>query len=194
PLLPQDATRLLADAVDVGDSGPVDQRLEPAGGAGAVRAAVHRLAFRLHDLGAAERAVGRHPELLRSAAMRARRTDDLWDDVAGALDDDVVALADLLAIDVLFVVQRRASDGDAADLDRLHDRPRIERAGAAHSDSDLEQPRHRRHRRPLVGACPAGARVQGSKSPLLVEGVDLDHDAVDLVVELQPPFLPLDAR
>src|SRR5215469_5185754 len=42
-LLPQDADRLLADAVDVGDSGPVDQRLEAARRAGAVRAAVHRL-------------------------------------------------------------------------------------------------------------------------------------------------------
>src|SRR5262249_7649751 len=63
-LLPQDADRLLADAVDVGDSGPVDQRLEAARRAGAVRAAVHRLAFRLHDRRAAQRAVRRHPELL----------------------------------------------------------------------------------------------------------------------------------
>ena len=48
-----------------------------------------------------------------------RRADDLRDHVAGALDDHVVALANLLAVDVLFVVERRARDGDAADLDRL---------------------------------------------------------------------------
>ena len=101
--------------------------------------------------------------------------------------------ADPLAVDVLLVVQRRAGDGDAADLDRLHDRPRVERAGAADADADLEQPRHRRHRRPLVGARPARARVQDAEPPLLVERVDLDHDAVDLVVELQPALLPLDA-
>src|SRR5207237_3099385 len=134
-VLPEDTDRLLADAVDVGDRSPVDQGLEATGGAGAVRAAVHRLALGLHHFEAAERAVRRHPELLRTAPMRPRRTDDLRNDVACALDDDVVALADLLAVDVLFVVQRRAGDRDAADLHRLHDRPRVESAGAAHTDA-----------------------------------------------------------
>ena len=72
-------------------------------------------------------------------ACGAGRPDDLRDHVAGALDDHVVALADLLAVDVLLVVQRRARDGDAADLDRLEHRPRVERAGAADADQDLEQ-------------------------------------------------------
>ena len=61
----------------------------------------------------------RHPERLRAATVLAGRPDDLRDHVAGALHDHVVALADLLAVDVLLVVQRRARDGDAADLDRL---------------------------------------------------------------------------
>ena len=51
-----------------------------------------------------------------------------------------------------------------------------------------------RHRRPLVRARPARTLVQTPSRALLVEGVDLDHDAVDLVVELQPALLPLDAR
>src|SRR5438105_4464937 len=37
------------------------------------------------------------------------------------------------------------------------------------------------------------ARVERSEPPLLAERVDLDHDPVDLVVELDPPPLPLDA-
>jgi hypothetical protein len=135
----------------------------------------------------------RHPELLRTSPVRPGGPDDLRDDVAGPLHDDVVARPDPLAVDVLLVVKGRAGDGDAADLDRLQHRPWIERAGAPDPDTDLMQPRHGRHGRPLVGARPAGPRVQGSEPPLLVEGVDLDHDAVDLVVELHPPFLPLDA-
>ena len=58
PELPEPAHELLADALDVHRRAhPVDQRLEPARGARAVRAAVHHLALGLHDLGAAERAV-----------------------------------------------------------------------------------------------------------------------------------------
>ena len=163
---------------------PVDQRLEAARRARPVRAAVHRLALRLDDLDAAERAVRRHPERLRPGPVRARGADDLRDHVAGALDDHVVARADLLAVDVLLVVEGRARDGDAADLDRLEHRPRVERAGAADADPDLVQARHGRQRRPLERARPARAPVQRAEPLLLVERVDLDHDPVDLVVEL----------
>src|SRR5262249_51437925 len=150
------------------------------------------LALRLDDLSAAERAMRRHPELLRPFAMRPGRPDDLRDDVARALDDDVVALADCLAVDVLLVVQRRAGDGDAADLHRFHDRPRMGRARAAAGEAARGRPRPRRHRRPLVRARPARPLVEDAEPALLVERVDLDHDAVDLVVELEPALLPLD--
>src|SRR5206468_1437265 len=104
------------------------------------------------------------------------------------------ALADLLAVDVLFVVQRRARDRDAADLDRREDRPWVERTGAADADHDLLEPRHRGHRRPLERARPARTLVQRAEPALLVEVVDLDDDAVDLVVELRAPPLPRSAR
>src|SRR6266498_1736443 len=78
----------------------------------------------------------------------------------------------------------------AADLDRLEQGPRVEGAGAPHADLDLVQPRHRRHRRPLERAGPARPFVQRTETALLVERVDLDHDAVDLVVELGAPQLP----
>src|SRR3954454_19284087 len=101
---------------------------------------MHDLALRLDHLGVAERAALRHPELLRSGLVHAAgRPDDLGDDVARALDDDDVALADLLAVDVLLVVEGRPRDGDPADLDRLHDRPGVERARAPDADPDLEE-------------------------------------------------------
>ena len=52
----------------------------------------------------------------------------------------------------------------------------------------------RRHRRPLVGARPAGPLVQRAEPRLLLERVDLDHDPVDLVVELAPTGLPRATR
>ena len=57
----------------------------------------------------------------------------------------------------------------------------------------FEQLRLRGHRRPLERARPARPRVQRAEAPLLVERVDLDHDPVDLVVELDPALLPRDA-
>src|ERR671935_9475 len=45
--------------------------------------------------------------------------------VAGAKDDDVLARADVLADDVLLVVQRRELHGDAADVHGLEDGERV---------------------------------------------------------------------
>ena len=117
PLAPEPADRLLAHAVDVPD--PVDERLETARLAPRIGAAVHRLALGLDDLFPAQRAFFGHLEPLRPAPVREHRTDNLWDHIARALDDHVVALADVLAVDVLLVVERRGGDGHAADLNRL---------------------------------------------------------------------------
>ena len=131
------------------------------------------------------------PERLRPFAWAAG--PDLRDHVARALDDDRVALADVLAVDVLLVVERRLGDGDAADLDRLGAAPRVERARAPDADVDLEELRLRRHRRPLEGAGPAQPAVERAEALLLVERVDLDDDPVDLVVELDALALPFGA-
>ena len=125
--------------------------------------------------------------------MRAGGADDLGDDVPRTLDDHVVALTNVLAVDVLLVVQGRAGHRDAADLDRLEHRPGVQGAGAADADQDLVQPRGGRHRRPLERTSPPRAVVEAAQALLLVEAVDLDHEAVDLVVELDPPRFPLAA-
>ena len=102
---------------------------------------------------------GRHPELLRTAPVRPGRADDLRM-TSPARWTKRRPRADALAVDVLLVVKRRPRHGDAADLHRLDDRPRIERARPADADADLEQPRHRGHRRPLVRARPARPLVE----------------------------------
>ena len=135
-----------------------------------------------------------HPEGLGPGLVVACRADDLRNHVARPLDDDDVSLADLLSVDVLLVVERRTGDGDATDLDRLEERPRIERTRATDADVDLQQLRLSGHGRPLECARPARPAVEHAEPALLVERVDLDHDPVDLVVELGPALLPASAR
>src|SRR5919109_2727276 len=160
PLVPQAPDELLADPLDVHRRlDPVDEGLQAARGAGAVRTAVHRLPLRFDDLRSAQGAALGHLPPLRAGLVPARRADHLRNDVARALDDDDVALADVLAVDVLLVVKRRARDGDAPDLDRLEHGPRIERPRAADTDRDLEKLRLRGHRRPLEGTRPARAAM-----------------------------------
>jgi hypothetical protein len=101
--------------------------------------------------------------------VREHRTDDLRDHVARALHDDRVADADVLAVDVVLVVERRVRDGDAADLDRLQLRPGVERTCPPHSDADLQEFCLRGHRCPLVGARPARTAVELAQATLLVE-------------------------
>src|SRR6185503_20776137 len=104
------------------------------------------------------------------------------------------ALANVLAVDVLLVVERRVGHCDAADMHRLELCPWVEGSGAADPDVDLPERRHRRGGGPLVGARPSRPFVESAEPPLLVEVVDLDHDPVDLVVELGPTVLPRAAR
>ena len=65
------------------------------------------------------------------------RRDDPRDDVAGLLDDDRVAFADVLARDVLGVVQRRHRDRRAGDEHRLEHGVGRVGAGPADVDGDL---------------------------------------------------------
>ena len=107
----------------------------------------------------------------------------LRDDVAGAAHDHRVADADVLARDLVLVVQRGVGDDHAADRHRLELGGGRQRAGAADLDLDVEQARRRLLRRELVGDGPA-RRARDEAQPLLpVEPVDLVDDAVDVVAE-----------
>ena len=60
-------------------------------------------------------------------------------DLAGALDHHAVADADVLAGDLVLVVERGAGDDDAADGDRRQRRHRRQRAGAPDFNRDVRE-------------------------------------------------------
>src|SRR5579883_1076301 len=110
--------------------------------------------------------------------------DDLRDDVAGALDDDGVAVAEVLARDLVLVMQRRARDDDAADIDRLEIGPGGEDTGTPDGDLDRFQHRHSLLGGKFVGQRPARRPAHHAEPRLPIEAVDLVDDAVDVVGEL----------
>jgi len=167
----------------------VEDALLDLGQAGEVDAAPGRFIFRAHRPAAADRTVLGHEEgAFAAGAAGIDHLDDLRDDIPGALNDDPVADADILAFDLILVVQGGAADGDAADLDRLHDRHRGEGAGAADLDLNIKNLRHLLAGRKLEGDRPARAPASGAKLFLVRYAVDLDDDAVDFVGELLAPF------
>ena len=84
---------------------------------------------------------------------------------------------------------------EPGDLHRLHHRERRDPAGAAHVDLDVQQRRGRLLRRVLVGDRPARRARRGAEPALLGDLVDLDHDAVDLVLDVVAVRAPvLDVR
>ena len=114
--------------------------------------------------------------------------DDVGDDVAGALDFDHVADADVLAVDVLLVVEGRVLNGCAADDDRLQDGLGVEAAGASDVDDDVEEAGVGAFGGELVGDGPAGFAAGEAEGVLLGNAIDLDDQAVGLVVPVVATF------
>src|SRR5690606_33425630 len=109
--------------------------------------------------------------------------DDLGDDVAGALQDDSVADAHVLAGDLVLVVQGGVADHDAADGGGVQAGHGGQGAGAADLDVDAFQYGRRLLRRKFVGDGPAGAASDEAEALLPVQSVDLVDHAVDVVAE-----------
>ena len=109
--------------------------------------------------------------------------NDLRDHVAGALQHDRVADADVLARDLVLVVQRRILHQHAADIHRLQPRHRRQRAGAADLDSDVLQHRHRLLGRELPRDRPARRAPDEPKPRLQRQVVDLVDHAIDVIAE-----------
>ena len=99
----------------------------------------------------------------RRRALLQDRPDDLGDDVAGAAHDHRVALAHVLAVHLVLVVQRRVGDRDAAHEHRLEHRERRHLAGAAGVDVDRAAAARCA---PRAGTCrrsPSAARARGAQ-------------------------------
>ena len=127
--------------------------------------------------------VGRHHATRRSPSGRSASTgpSDLGDHVAGLAQDHGVAGADVLALDLVGVVQRGVLDRGAGDEGRLHDAVRRDAAGAADVDPDVEELGVDLLGRVLEGDRPARRPAGRAEPALQGDVVDLDHDPVDLV-------------
>ena len=127
--------------------------------------------------------------LLRPLRLRGRR-HHLRDHVAGAHDDHLVAVAHVLAAQVLLVVERRELHGHARDLHRLEQRERDHVAGAAHVPGHLLQRGGGRGGRELPRDRPARLAAHHAELALQLEVVHLHDHAVDLEVEPVAALLP----
>ncbi len=114
-------------------------------------------------------------------AQRQHRADDLGDHVTRLAQDHGVAGADVLALDLVGVVEGGVLDRRAGHAGRLHDAVRRDPAGAADVDPDLEELGVDLLGRVLERDRPPGCPAGGAEPALEADVVDLDHDAVDLV-------------
>ncbi len=110
--------------------------------------------------------------------------DDLGNHVSRALDAHPVADPDVLPPDFILVVKRRAAHRDPGDVDGPEERDRGELPRPAHGDGDVHDFRDFLPRGELESDRPAGAPRARSELRLLIPAIDLDHDSVELVVEL----------
>ena len=172
----------------------MEEPLLELGRARGVGAAPHRLALDAQGDAAAGRAVGGHLERLGLGvgSLGGHDLDQVGDDVAGSLDQHGVAHAHVLPAHLVLVVQAHVGHRDAGQLDRLELRGGGERARLAHVDRDRDHAGGGLARRELVGDGPARVVGGGPEAALLLEVVDLDHDAVGVVAEtvalgLDPP-------
>ena len=181
------ADELVAQAVDVHRlaADPVAQALVGLRGAVDRDAAVGDLALLAHDGTAAAGATVGHAELGRVGGTQLEHgSHDLGNDVAGLVDDDRVAHADVLALDLVLVVQGCAGDGGAGDDHRVELGDRRQDARAADLDADLAQHGALLLGRELERDGPARRTRGEAEGALLGERVDLHDDAVDVVVEI----------
>ena len=184
PALKQLIEDMPAGALDV-HAAPTDEvaeTLDDLGGAKRVAAAVADLSFVLDDLGMADGAGGRHlPDALGAGAALHERPDDLRDDVARLLEDDLIADPDVLAADLVEVVERGPGDGRAGDPGRAQVGDRRQRPGPPDIGHDVLDERLDLLGGELEGDRPARSPRDHAQAALLVEAVDLDDDAVGLV-------------
>ena len=136
---------------------------------------------------AAGRAGGRHDE--RAGVGRAQldhRAEHLGDHVAGLAQHHRVADEHALALDLTGVVQGRQRDSGTGHPDRFEDGERGDPAGAPDVDVDVEQLGVDLLGRVFEGDRPAGRPAGRAETALDGDRVDLDHHAVDLVLDVVP--------
>ena len=195
--LDEHADRSLAEALDVHratgpemhDSGPSLCR--------AVRIDTPSVtfAFRPHERLLADRAHRReHPLGQAVGTHRQHRADDLGDHVAGLAHNDHVTGAHVLQTNLILVVQRGHPDRGATDEHRLEHGERCRLPRAADRHHDVPEQGGALLGRELVGDGPPRCLARDAELGPLVEVVDLDDCAVDLVWQVVAVLLPMHAE
>ncbi len=131
-------------------------------------------------------AVGELVGLCVVGPLLANDADDLRDDITGAAQDHEIADADILALDLVLVVEGGIRDDDAADGDGFEARRRGQGTRAADLDVDVFQTRRGFLRGKFVRDGPARGARDEAEALLQVEAVDLVDHAVDVVAEARP--------
>src|ERR1041385_6082328 len=120
-----------------------------------VDAAYRHLAFVFHHVAPAFRTNFWHLEFfLATGAQIGPHAHHRWDNLAGFLDHNCVADADVLAFDLVFIVKRRARDAAAAHCHWLEHGYRREHSGAPDLNQNIDQTRLNPFRFILVGDRP----------------------------------------
>jgi len=177
-----DDGRTQAIDVHAAAGGPVLERALELGPARGTLAAVDDLALLPGDLAAAGRALRGHDEgPLLAGAPVCEDLDHLGDDVPRLLDHHAVADADALALHLIHVVEARAADRGPIQEHGLHDGDRCHGSGAADGGDDVIDGGLPALRLELVGDRPAGAARDGPQPALLLDGVDLEDEAIHVV-------------
>ena len=187
PRLEQLFQCLPAGALDVHPAAAdeMPELLADARRAGRVRAVVADRALVADDGRPADGAGRRHLVLtLGAGPLLDQRPDDLGNHVAGLLENHVIADPDVLAPDLVEVVEGCAGDRRAGDLRRGEVGHRRQRPRPPDVRDDVLDDRFDLLRRELVGDRPAGRPADDAEPVLLIEPIHLDHDAVGLVRKL----------
>src|SRR5438874_564027 len=134
--------------------------------------------------------LGHVPRPARRRSFLRQHAHDFGDDVAGALDDDVVAGPHVFPRDLVRVVQGCPADRRPPNLHGCEPGDRGDGPRPPDVDLDVVHDRLGLFRRELEGEGPARAAGHEAELRLLPEVVDLDDDPVDPIVELVSFFLP----
>ena len=131
------------------------------------------------------RATGRGLVSLRALdALLEYRTQYLGNDLSCPHHLDMVTHADVFDLDEVHVVQRGLGNGHAAYFYRLKDRVRIQCAGAAHVDPDVQELRDGDFRSELARNGPARFPATHDTQRLMKsQPVHFEHDAIGLEVQ-----------
>src|SRR4051812_27713384 len=130
---------------------------------------------------AAHRTELRHDEFpLTPSPSFGNDLNHLWNHVTRSLNHNSVANADVLAPDLILIVERGSADDYASDINGLQHGQRRQRPGAADIDDDVVDAGCLLGRREFV--CRGPARLSGDETQflLLPKVIDFDDHAVDL--------------